>query len=340
MTYFPAYTCRGHQRGIALLGILLMLTLLIALAHEITLSFRSQLVRTQSLQQKDQARWYALAGESLAIKTLVQSFEDEPDVSHLGQYWATDNASFPLEGGQVSGSIKDAQSCFNINALAKAVESDDKQQEQMEQQKHSEGVVFTALLENLDIPEWESEQITMSTSNWVSTKDVNEGENDDYYLALPLPYLTGKTLMRDISEWRAVAGVSKAVANKVMPYLCALPVTKLSVNVNTIPDDQPELLAALFTNSLSVDEALSILEERPDNGWESMAEFYSQSLLSGLSSTAIDKHLTIVSNYFEMSATASFGTSEAGLKSLLARAKAKSSKKNQLTVIRRKFGGV
>ncbi len=319
-----------RQQGIALLSALLMLTLLVLLANELTLSFRTQLTRTQSMQEQEQARWYAFSGESLAIKTLKQNFKDDPDITHLGQYWATANVVLPVEGGHIAGQLKDAQSCFNINALAKpAAEGSDSYQ------KTPESQAFSALLQYLDIPQWESDRITQATRNWVSSEDLRQGESDTDYLAQPLPYLSGKTLMRDISEWRAVAGVSKAVAQQVMPYLCTLPMAELAINVNTIPVDQPEILAALYIDQLPVDQARSILETRPREGWDEVADFTSQPLLANFSSTGVGKRLTIVSHYFEMRATANYGESEVRLNSLLAR-----SKDNQLTVIRRKFGGV
>ncbi len=325
---------RNDQQGIALLSILLMLSLLVLLANELTLSFRTQLARTQTMQQREQARWYAFSGESLAIKTLKQNFKDDPDITHLGQYWATANVILPVEGGQIAGQLKDAQSCFNINALSKPATNDSGQS-----QNTPESQVFSALLQYLDIPRWESEQITNATRNWVSSEDLNQGETDMDYLAQPMPYLSGKTLMRDISEWRAVAGVSKAVAKKVMPYLCALPVSELAINVNTILVDQPELLAALYIDQLPVDHARTVLESRPREGWDEITDFTSQPLLANFSSTGVGKRLAIVSYFFEMRATANYGESEVRLKSLLARSKGNPSG-NKVTVIRRKFGGV
>lgn len=323
------------QQGIALLSVLLMLTLLILLANELTLSFRTQLTRTQSLQQREQARWYAFSGESLAIKTLKQNFKDDPDVTHLGQYWASTNVILPVEGGHIAGQLKDAQSCFNINALAKVASEGATVPE-----KTPEGEVFSALLQYLDVPPWESEQITKATRNWVSSDNVSGGDTDMDYLALPLPYLSGKGLMRDVSEWRAVAGVSQAIAIKVMPYLCSLPVPELAININTVSVDHPELLAALYIDQLPVDQALSILENRPRDGWDNVEDFTSQPLLANFSSTGVAKRLSIVSHYFEMNATANYGESEVRLKSLLARSQGGSSQENQLTVIRRKFGGM
>ena len=319
-----------QQRGIALLSVLLMLSLLVLLANELTQSFRTQLTRTQSIQQREQARWYAFSGESLAIKTLHQSFRDDPGVTHLGQGWATTNVVFPVDGGQIAGQLKDAQSCFNINALAAPAATND-----TSTTKTVESRVFIALLQYLDIPTLNAEQITQATRNWVSRDDLRQGASDVDYLALPYPYLAGKTLMRDVSEWRAVAGVSKHIANKISPYLCTLPSTELSININTLSADQPELLSATYIDQLPVDQAKNILKKRPINGWGQIAEFTNQPLLANFNNTGVDDRLIINSHYFEMAAIARYHDSEVRLRSLIAR-----SQDNRLTVIRRKFGGV
>ena len=330
------YRCNPikKQQGIALLSVLLILTLLVLLANELTLSFRTQLTRTQSVQQREKARWYAVSGENLAIKTLLQNFNDEPDVTHLGQYWATNNVVLPVEGGQIAGELNDAQACFNINVLAKPQEQGSDPLSMM-----PEGQIFSALLQYLGVPEWQAQTITHATQNWVSSEELNQGASDVDYLALPMPYLAGKTLMRDTSEWRAVAGVSQPIAEKIMPYLCALPEYELAINVNTLAVDKPELLAAVYVDQLPIDQAHSVLENRPNEGWDNLAEFTGQPLLANFNSSAAGDYLSVVSYFFEMQATAVVGNSEVRLMSLLARSKG-ASKKNQLTVIRRKYGGV
>ncbi|WP_095210147.1 type II secretion system minor pseudopilin GspK [Endozoicomonas ascidiicola] len=322
-----------RQTGIALLSILLILSLLIMLSHELTRSFRTQMIRTDALQQKKQAQWYSFSGEQLAIKTLKQTFKDDPETTHLGQSWATANVAFPVEGGQISGYLKDAQSCFNINVLAKPAANSSVNNGASK--LTIEGQVFTALLEHLTLPPIQAEQITLATRNWVSSEEFRRGATDQDYLTLPMPYLSGKTQMRDISEWRAVAGVSSSVAQKVIPYLCALPGSELAININTLSPEQPELLAAVYIDQLPVEHARTILERRPRNGWAQIAEFTSQPLLANFNNSGINERLSINSYFFEMSATANYGDSEVRLKSLLAR-----SKDNKLTVIRRKFGGV
>ncbi|WP_263079728.1 type II secretion system minor pseudopilin GspK [Endozoicomonas sp. Mp262] len=314
-----------RQQGIALLSTLLALTLMTLLISELTFSFRAQLRRTESLQQLDQARWYATSTEDLARKVLKQDFKDNSEVTHNDQNWAKQNVVFPVTNGKIAGKIRDMQGCFNLNALAKPVE---------EGKPAVELDAFRQLLEYLNIDD--TRTIANATRNWVTERTATgAGANDADYLALPVPYLASHTLMRDASEWRAVSGVTPAIARKVLPYLCAIPISELQLNVNTIPADQPELLAALYDQNLPVEQARSILENRPKKGWSDVQDFTSQSLLANFSNTSASKMMAVVSYYFEVDTLAQFNDAEMRLRSLLIR-----NKEDELSVIRRKFGGV
>ncbi len=316
----------SHQQGIALLSILLALTLMTLLISELTFSFRTQLRRTESLQQLDQARWYAISTEDLAKKVLKQDFKDSAEVTHNGQHWASQNVVFPVPNGKIAGKIRDMQGCFNLNALAKPVE---------EGKPEVEVNTFRQLLEYLEIDD--ARTIALATRNWVTERTAakSDAAKDADYQALPVPYLAAHTFMRDASEWRAVSSVTPDVAKKVLPYLCALPVNELKLNVNTIPVEQPELLAALYEQNLPIEQARSVLESRPKEGWSNVQEFTSQSLLANYSNTSASKMMAVVSNYFEVDALTQFNDAEMRLRSLLIR-----NKENELSVIRRKFGGV
>lgn len=321
-----------QQQGLALLSVLLILSLLIMLANELVQSFRGQIYRAQSQQQREQTRWFAMSAESLAKQALKESFKVDAETTNLDQYWAQDERKFPVDNGLIGGHVIDGQSCFNINALAKA---DDESKPLDSDERYREGAIFTALLKYLDVPNSLAQEITASTRNWVSAEPLAKGAGDLEYLGLPMPYRSARTLMRDESEWRAVAGVSQDIARKIMPYLCALPNETLAVNVNTIATDQPALLAALFVDTLPLDQAESILQERDKKGWKTVDDFIAQPLLSNFNTANVSSRLTTVSHYFLVNATAELGDSYLRLRTLLAR-----STNNELAVVRRKFGGV
>ena len=331
MIHQPNRLIRQRQQGIALLSVLLALSLMVVLAAELSDAFRQQLSRSQVQQKLDQAYWYAMSGEQLGVLALQKTFAAKPETINLDQPWATKSSQYPVEDGSIAGELKDARACFNINALGNTDSTTTTPGVTPEVQ------VFTALLQYLGVAPPDAGQIASSTRSWVSSQELAQPGASDY-ASLPVPYLSGKAPMRDVTEWRAVAGVSAALAQRVMPFLCALPTTGLEVNVNTIPSDQPELLAALYIDKLPVDQAAAVLNNRPKSGWNSVAAFLSQPRLANFASTGVNKRLTVTSHYFIVTVTATTGDNNQSLASLLMYTPAAADNQHQVTVVRRQFG--
>ena len=321
----PQKVKRQKQRGVALLSIMLILTLMTLIVAEVTFSYRNQLRKTTGRQQLEQARWYALSAEELAVRVLKQSFDDDDGVIHLGQYWATEGMVFPVENGSIAGEIRDAQGCFNVNAMNVSDNTDGSTPLEVD--------IFAYLLEELGISASEAMSISWATRDWVYNGEDYTQYGDDHYMSRPVPHLAGQTAMRDISVWRSVAGVSQGIALRVLPYLCATPSSRLEINVNTIPADQPELLTALYEGDLPIDQARRVLEQRPANGWDTVDEFLNSSLVANYNNSNVRSLITVNSSYFELRANSEFAGTRTGLHSLLRR-----NDDDRLSVVRRKFG--
>ena len=78
-----AHFGKRQQKGIALLTILLTISMMVILMNEITQSFRNQVQRTQLQQDGNQAKWYAMSAESLAIFSLTETLKDDPKTMNL-----------------------------------------------------------------------------------------------------------------------------------------------------------------------------------------------------------------------------------------------------------------
>ncbi|WP_062263112.1 type II secretion system minor pseudopilin GspK [Endozoicomonas arenosclerae] len=323
------HTNKRRQSGVALLIVMFVLTLMVLIAAEITFGFSLQMRRTASLQQMEQARWYGLSAEELAIKVLQDEFKEKEETVNLGQTWATGEVTFPVDGGTITGEIKDAQACLNLNALHAA----DKEGEAPPELK-----VFQSLMEALEIESYQADVIAQSARDWIDGDDTQgsgTGAEDNYYQSLPVPYLASNTSMRATSELRAVKGVNASIMKRVKPFVCALPATEMKININTLSPDHAAVLSALYLGDLSVDQAREVLEQRPEDGWKSVEEFTQQPSLSNFSAEGTSELMSVDSQYFEMDATASFADSEVQIKSLLRR-----EEENKFSVIRRQFGGL
>lgn len=55
--------------------------------------------------------------------------------------------------------------------------------------------------------------------------------------------------------------------------MCALPDAASKVDVNTLQPEQAAVLAAMFPGKLTRDDAVRLLDSRPESGWENLEAF-------------------------------------------------------------------
>ncbi len=323
-----------RQKGMALLVILLVLAVMVTMASSMTQRYRLEWQRTYNQQLQQQNYWYLLGSETLIAKILVQDFTDNPDKNSLAQYWATEGLVFPVDNTSLREVIRDSQACFNLNSLA-----DDSDDSSTNTTASYRAQVFQDLLITLEVDEYRAQQITAALRDWLDSNTTvrSLGAEDSEYEALQPPYLPANNLMQDVSELRAVKGVDASVYRRLLPYICVIPEKTLQVNVNTLRPVQAPLLAALFLNTLSVDDARSVLEQRPSEGWDSVSEFLELNALSNTAtvSNKVQSALTIKSYYFLATMQAETDSYPTRLISLFQR-----KSNNQVTVIRRHLGGL
>lgn len=298
------------QTGIALITVLMILAIMVTIATAMTGRMTASLLRTEGLNYSQKMYWYSQAMVDFSQLIINTDFADSEVVS-LDQTWATPDLIFPVDDGAISGHMIDKRSCFNLNALASDT-NEDLAVSQLE-----------TLLIALDVEEYSAEMISESVRDWIDSDDAandSQGAEDRYYESLTVPHLTANKLMVDLSELRAVQGVTAEIYQHVKDHLCTLPTTDQLLNVNTIKAEQPEVLFALLPSStaITVDDLKGLLEERPTSGWISVAEFLESDIFSSESiSATIQGQLSVTSDFFEMNGIAEFEERVIALKLLL-----------------------
>ncbi|MGY3926972.1 type II secretion system minor pseudopilin GspK [Aeromonas simiae] len=311
-----------RARGMALLVVMLILAVMVVVATQMSGRLQIELRRTANLSAGKQAWWYAMSAEALVAKALAQDAKDSPEVTHLGQHWARDDATFPLPDGTLSGRVRDLYGCFNLNSLGTPNSSGETGQPYPAR-------AFKQLLLALELDEYESSQITDALRDWIDSDTVisGEGAEDAYYEGLKPAYLPANQPLASVDELRAVRGVTPTLYRKLRPYVCVRGGTDLKVNLNTIGVDQPELLVALSEGSMGLDDAKQVLRNRPKKGWENNEAVVAE--LAGWSELARNT-IILKSDLFEAHMVAEVGDSRAFLTSVLQRGR-----DNKFTVIRR-----
>ncbi|ASI24671.1 TPA: GspK family T2SS minor pseudopilin variant ExeK [Aeromonas salmonicida] len=325
----------ARQGGMALLVVLLILSVMVIIASNMSGRLQLELRRTGNLTAGKQAWWYAMSAEALVSKVLTQDFKDDPNVVNLGQNWARQDAVFPVDDGKLTGRVRDLQSCFNLNSLSVPLK-DGVSGDDLEKQPY-QVKAFRALLKQLEVEDYEAVQLTDAIRDWTD-KDTalvsSYGAEDAYYEGLTPPYLTANQWMISTDELRAVRGVSAKLYARLAPYVCALPTDKLVVNINTIKPEQAALLVALYQDKIGLDDAKLVLTSRPQKGWKDKKAMTDQMPVQVSTIIGLDTALDVKSSYFEAKLIAEVGDTRARLESVFVRGK-----DNKLVMLRRLSGG-
>ncbi|QQD16908.1 type II secretion system minor pseudopilin GspK [Spongiibacter nanhainus] len=284
------------QRGAALLMVLMMVAIMLVLSVALVDGVRYNSQRLLNQRFMDQAFWYALGGERIAAFAL-EDIASEAVVT-LGQPWARKDIVFPIDGGSVAGLIVDQQACFNVNNL---YQPDVEPGVDPPPTAAEQG--FIALLENLEISPQRAEFIIGRLRDWIDEDFSPEGiygAEDLSYTGLDYPYMPPNRPIDSITELDLFAEFEEDEAEKIKPFLCALPESDTALNVNTLTVEDAPLLAAFTGNILPVEQIEALIEARPEDGWQDIADFVSVLGLPGGQTLTGEQLQTlgVDSNYF------------------------------------------
>lgn len=322
------------QKGIALLIVLMIVAFVSILATEMGARLQLQVRRAGNIKDNNQAYWYAMAAEQFARKSIEQILDLDKGVVHAGQPW-TEEFSYPLEGGGIQATLVDMQACFNLNAL----HQDNAQANSQGNSNTPEMEAFYEMLTKLDadIPDYNAETLRDSLADWLDSDSQlrTYGAEDSDYESLQFPYLAANNLMVSKSELRLINGVEQSWLGKLMPQVCVIPGKKdLSINVNTLDEEQAPILAGM--TGLTLDTAKGLIGSRPKDGWKDAGDFLQVKEIAALSlAEERTKWFSVTTEYFILHTKTRYNNATFSMASLF-----KLDKNKRASVVRREFGGV
>jgi len=297
---------RSDQRGVALLTMLLIAALATTLIMTI-IERQSRVQRELAGQmQQDQIAEYNRGAAMFAIAALRADARDGTSVDHPGEAWAQPFPPFPVPGGVIQPSLRDAQARFNLNSL---VENGGVNSAAL--------AVYQRLLAQLALPA----ELADSLVDWLDSDSQPysaAGAEDDYYLRQQPAYRSANRALSTYGELRLVRGYNSAIMRTLAPWVVVLPAGAKTINVNFLT---PGLLEALVPG-LSPAAAVDLLRQRPQDGWQSVDAFMDNPMFNGVSSEIrqqLQGMLAVKSGYFELYTRIRFGDRERLQWSLIAR---------------------
>lgn len=304
-------TAKPHEKGVALLTVLLLVAVMSAIAVGVLDDIRFGLRRTFNAATATQGQYLALGAEELARARIGRLLERDSLRTSLEGGWNGRPIVFPVEGGQIVARVRDATGCFNLNSLVLAGGGEPFV-------RREQGVrQFIALLTALNQPQ--PDVLANSLAEWMDSNTVGApGTEDDGYLKGATPYRTASAPLAEVSELRAIHGFTPAVYAAIRPYVCALPTTDLSpVNINTLGPERAVVLTALTEGGVPINAARSVLATRPAGGFTDLAAFWANPIFAQLPADAgVRSQVDLRSRYFALDAEVTFASGNVTLSSL------------------------
>lgn len=219
------------QKGVALLMVLVVVTLLTALLTELAFSTMVEMRLVETFRDSTKAYYLAKGGIN-AGRMLLQ--EDNNRYDAYDEPWSQGIDQYPVADGTISIRIQDLDGRLSINALVK----NNTPQSLMVDRCYR---LFTAL--GLDA-ESDPAELTAALIDWLDkdnepysmilTDGVNipvEGAEQSYYQSLATPQNVKNGPIHSIDELASVKGFTPNVINKIRPFVSFH--NHPSVNINT-----------------------------------------------------------------------------------------------------------
>jgi len=330
-----------QQKGVALITVMLIVALCAVIASQMTARLQIQMQRSANITFNQQAYWYAMGAEAFTKRVLITVFKSDKNITHLGQAWAQEETTYPVDFGEISGKITDLQSCLNLNALRAPYSNKNTNNNNAnnKSKKVPARLAFEALLINLQlegINQFEAESMADALTDWL---DQNSGissvggAEDNDYASREFPYLAANNYLASVNELRVIEHFTPAIIEAIKPYVCIIPASEQhKININTLNFDHAQLLQALLDSTLEV--AQDILGSRGEKGFATIEDFYNLPELVKLKNFNDKKDQFVVdSEYFTLKATASFNYSFFAMNSVM-----KVTKNKYIDVISRTIG--
>ncbi|WP_320720604.1 type II secretion system minor pseudopilin GspK [Enterobacter sp. 296B2] len=262
------------QKGVALLVVLILLVMMSALAAKISQQFCRNLQKTHYQVSQQQLRWAMQAQEKVVKDRLQADASGENKALNLEGDWHQ-----PLETrGEdytVVSQVEDAQDCFNVNNLLAAEKIPQGQNAPAVPEKPRNEQIVEQILTESGISHTTAEEVYQQLVDYLDgdATTAKDGAESDAWAGVVPARQPANQMMRTIAEIKQLPAFPAAAYPKVSKLLCALPDSASKVDVNTLKPEQAALLAALFPGKLTEDDAVRLIDSRPETGWENMETF-------------------------------------------------------------------
>ena len=276
------------KRGFVLISTLALIVILSFLVLVLSRTIYSDTLKTTIYANSIEKRIEIINYESFLVDLLIDNSVLNKNLNLAEQEI---NFSIQKKFPQLTVSLKDYSTCFNINSLVKPFQNINVKNEE-------NGELFTNLLTLSDIDRSIHRELLDRLYDALDNDSLPEtyGAEDLFYISNDYLSLSPDQLFIHKSQIKNLALLNKDNLSSFYQDICAIPSTDLKFNVNSLDLMTAKIFLSIFSE-LTLNDIERILLNKPVNGYTTFKNFID---ISGIDENKIDKSRIIFKPDFIM----------------------------------------
>ena len=276
------------KRGFVLISTLALIVILSFLVLVLSRTIYSDTLKTTIYANSIEKRIEIINYESFLVDLLIDNSVLNKNLNLAEQEI---NFSIQKKFPQLTVSLTDYSTCFNINSLVKPFQNINVKNEE-------NGDLFTNLLKLSDIDRSLHSELLDRLYDALDNDSLPEtyGAEDLFYISNDNLSLNPDQLFIHKSQIKNLALLNKNDLSRIHNDICAIPSTELKFNVNSLDFMTAKVFLSLFSE-LTLNDIERILLNKPVNGYTTFKNFID---ISGIDENKIDKSRIIFKPDFIM----------------------------------------
>ena len=276
------------KRGFVLISTLALIVILSFLVLVLSRTIYSDTLKTTIYANSIEKRIEIINYESFLVDLLIDNSVLNRNLNLAEQEI---NFSIQKKFPQLTLSLTDYSTCFNINSLVKPFQNINVKNEE-------NGDLFTNLLKLSDIDRSLHSELLDRLYDALDNDSLPEtyGAEDLFYISNDNLSLNPDQLFIHKSQIKNLALLNKNDLSRIHNDICAIPSTELKFNVNSLDFMSAKVFLSLFSE-LTLNDIERILLNKPVNGYTTFKNFID---ISGIDENKIDKSRIIFKPDFIM----------------------------------------
>ena len=269
------------KRGFVLISTLALIVILSFIILILSRTIYSDTLRTTIFAKSIEKRIEIINYESFLIDTLIDN-----SLLNRNLPLAESELNFNIQSKfpDLSISLEDYSTCFNLNALVKPFQNINIKNEQ-------HGILFTNLLTLSEIDKNIHDELLDRIYDSLDNDSLPEtyGAEDLFYISNGNLSLNPDQLYFHKSQIKNTAMLGNELIDKIYDDLCAVPSTEMKFNINGLNISNAKVFLSIFPD-INLTDIEKIILNRPLNGYNTYKNLIDS---TGIDSSKLDKSFII-----------------------------------------------